>query len=368
MAVSDRTSWGGRFLDNPAAFVAGAVAVLLLLDLVRRLVTGALGPATLMTYLWTGLVIGLIYGLAGIGLSLTYSILNFANFAHGEYVSVGAFSGWSTAYIVAGGSIATLGDLFLLRPPAGRVGVSITSAPLAVVVGLVVGVVVTVAMALVLDRIVYRPMRGAEGISLLIASIGVAFAVRYLLALVYGTGRPGVTAGTRRFFVGDTLGLGRFIVDSHQIAIIVASLGLMLGVHLLLTRTKLGKSMRAMADNEDLARVTGIPTERVIRSTWILGGGLAGAAGFLVVLTQGTIAYNIGWLLLLLIFAAVILGGIGSVYGAMVGGVVIGIAQQASSIWLRGPWSDMTLPVTFALLIVILLVRPQGIYGGVETT
>jgi branched-chain amino acid transport system permease protein len=368
MAVSDRSSWRGRFLDNPAAFVAGAVAVLLLLDLLRRLVDGTLGPSTLLTYLWTGLVIGLIYGLAGIGLSLTYSILNFANFAHGEYITVGAFSGFSTAYLVAGGGIATLGNLFLLRPAAGQVGVSITSAPVAVVIGLLVAVVATVAVALVLDRVVYKPMRSAEGISLLIASIGVAFVVRYLLAIVYGTQRPGVTAGTQRYFIGDALGLGRFIVDAHQLIIVVAAGVLVVGVHLLLTRTKLGKSMRAMADNEDLARVTGIPTERVIRSTWVLGGGLAGAAGFLLVLSQGTIAYNIGWRLLLLIFAAVILGGIGSVYGAVVGGIIIGIVQQASAIWLSGVWSDMTLPVTFALLIVILLVRPQGIYGGVETT
>ena len=368
MGVSDTYSWGRRLLDRPAAFVVGVLAVLLLLDLGRRVLVGATAPSSLATYLWTGLVIGLIYGLAGIGLSLTYSILNFANFAHGDYVTAGAFSGWSAAYLLAGGGVATLGDLFLLNAASGRVGVSIVATPLVVVVGLVIAVLGAIVLSLLLDRFVYRPMRGAEGISLLIASIGVAFVLRYLLALVYGTDRPGVTGSNPSFNVGQSLGMGSFIVNAHQVTIVVAALLLMVCVHLVLTRTKLGKAMRAMADNEDLARVTGIPTERIIRWTWILGGGLAGAAGFLVVLTQGTISYNIGWRLLLLIFAAVILGGIGSVYGAILGGVVIGIASQVSSVWLVGPWSDMTQPVTFALLIVILLIRPQGIYGGVETT
>jgi len=122
--------------------------------------------------------------------------------------------------------------------------------------------------------------------------------------------------------------------------------------------------MRAMADNEDLARVTGIPTERVVRLTWTLGGALAGVSGYLLVLESGTISFNFGWILLLLIFAAVIVGGIGSIYGAMVGGVLIGLVDRLALIWLP---SGLTRAAAFLVLIVVLLLRPSGIFSGVST-
>jgi branched-chain amino acid transport system permease protein len=161
--------------------------------------------------------------------------------------------------------------------------------------------------------------------------------------------------------------IGGFVINAHEVTIVLASLVLMAGVHLLLQRTTLGKAMRAMADNRDLAQVTGIPVERVIKTTWVLGGGLAGAAGYLIILTRGTIKFDVGWLLLLLIFAAVILGGIGSVYGAIVGGLVIGLASKVSLIWLTGEFSSFARPVAFGLMIFVLLFRPSGIFGGVET-
>jgi len=120
--------------------------------------------------------------------------------------------------------------------------------------------------------------------------------------------------------------------------------------------------MRAMADNKDLALVTGIPAERVVTATWIIGGGLAGASGYLYVLLRGTIQFDFGWLLLLLIFAAVILGGIGSVYGAIAGGLVIGIVFTTSTVWIP---SDFNQAAAFAVMITMLLLRPEGLFGGV---
>ncbi|PSP85203.1 branched-chain amino acid ABC transporter permease [Halobacteriales archaeon QS_1_68_17] len=365
MGVSETYERGRRLLvERPFLALVVVVGVLLFLDLLYKLGTGAVGIATVVGHVWNGTVIGLIIGLAGIGLSLTYSILGFANFSHGDYLTAGAFSGWATSYLVAGlGSSADLAALFLLTASPRAVGVTIASKPLAVFLGLGVAVVFTVVLALFLDRVVYEPMRDAGGISLLIASIGVALAIRYAVVFVYSTDIRGLTAGDvprSRLTIVD----GAVVIDAHEVALVVGAVALMLGVHLLLQRTTLGKAMRAMADNKDLARVTGIPTERVITATWIIGAALAGSAGYLIALKRGAMNYNLGWVLLLLIFAAVILGGIGSVYGAILGGVAIGVVNNLSLVWIP---SDFARVAAFLIMILILLFRPEGIYGGVKT-
>ncbi len=401
---------------SPGAAVVWAVAAVLLLDLLAKLAGVSLGPFETPWFAlwfggdvaiseaaglaWSGIVIGAIIGLASIGLSLTYSILNFANFAHGDYLTAGAFSGWAATYVIAGigGLLALvetvlnavtglgqshLGDadlvsLVLLRTPPLDAGANIWLSPLAILVGLVVAVAMTVVVALALDRFVYRPMRDADGISLLIASIGVAFLLRYLVAFVFGANRrivtsteklPSLDVAAAFTDVVPFLGPARsaIIIDLHEVTLVVVAAVLMVGLHVLLQRTKLGKAMRAMADNRALAQVTGIPTERVIKSTWLIGAGLTGAAGYLLVLSQGGLGFQTGWLLLLLIFAAVIMGGIGSIYGAIAGGLVIGLASRVSLIWLQGDLSSFARPTAFALMILILLFRPSGIFGGVKT-
>ncbi|WP_394338832.1 branched-chain amino acid ABC transporter permease [Halorussus litoreus] len=311
---------------------------------------------------------GLIIGLASIGLSMTYSILNFANFAHGDYLTSGAFSGWAVTYLLAGLGEANVGSLLLVGAGGsvfgGTLGVGITTSPIAVIAGMIFAGVGTVALALFIDRFVYRPVRDEGGITLLITSVGVAFALRYLIVFVFGTDVRGTTAA------GSVPELSMFVIDgsvkinAHDITLAVVAVGLMLGVHLLLQRTKLGKAMRAMSDNEDLARITGIPTEQVVRATWIIGGGLTGVAGYMFVLWKGTLGFNDGWLLLLLIFAAVILGGIGSIYGAIGGGLIIGLTASMSVIWIP---SEFGRAAAFMVMIVILLFKPQGIFSGRTT-
>ncbi|WP_353633408.1 branched-chain amino acid ABC transporter permease [Halobacterium sp. NMX12-1] len=401
---------------SPGAAVVWTVAAVLFLDLLAKLAGVSLGPFETPWFAlwfggdvaiseaaglaWSGIVIGAVIGLASIGLSLTYSILNFANFAHGDYLTAGAFSGWAVTYVIAGvGGLLALGEtalnavtglgqshlgdadlvsLVLLRTPPLDAGANIWLSPLAIVVGLVVAVAMTVAVALALDRFVYRPMRDADGISLLIASIGVAFLLRYLVAFVFGNNRRIVTSTDQlpslnvAEAVTDALPFlgparGSIIVDLHEVTLVVVAALLMVGLHVLLQQTKLGKAMRAMADNRALAQVTGIPTERVIKSTWLIGAGLTGAAGYLLVLSQGGLGFQTGWLLLLLIFAAVIMGGIGSIYGAIAGGLVIGLASRVSLVWLQGDLSSFARPTAFALMILILLFRPSGIFGGVKT-
>ena len=125
--------------------------------------------------------------------------------------------------------------------------------------------------------------------------------------------------------------------------------------------------MRAMADNEDLARITGIPTERVVTATWIIGAGLAGVAGYMFVIWNGSLHWFQGWILLLPIFAAVILGGIGSIYGAIVGGLVIGLTMSLSVVWLPTNLQSLNRAAAFVIMIVVLLVRPEGIFAGRAT-
>jgi branched-chain amino acid transport system permease protein len=367
MGIANEYSRGRELVASRPGMVVGAVlGAALLFDVARQLLSGAIAPSYLFVLVWDGLVNGLVIGVAGVGLSMTYSILNFANFAHGDYITSGAFVGWATAWLVAGFGAADAGTLVLLGLGGGlyasQLGTSVVGAPLAILLGMLAAGVGTVVLALVIDRFVYKPMRGESGISLLIASIGVAFILRYLLVFVFGTGSTSVSVtppAVEPTVFGATLSFGY-----HEITLVVVSLLLMVGVHLLLQRTKLGKAMRATSDNEDLARITGIPTERVINWTWIIGAALAGIAGFLLILEAGTIAYNRGWILLLLIFAAVILGGIGSIYGAMAGGVIIGLTNTLTLIWLP---SSFTKAAAFGLMIAILLFRPQGLFAGRST-
>ncbi|MFC7058249.1 branched-chain amino acid ABC transporter permease [Halovenus salina] len=270
------------------------------------------------------------------------------------------------ALLIAGWGVGDTGYLLLVRSGTGAsptdIGASIVASPLAILIGVIVAAVATTAIALLADRVVYKPMRDRGGIPLLISSIGVALALRSTVQFVYGSQTRGVT-GTEGVQRSDFLGTG-ITVDLHQLTLLVVALGLMIGMHLLLQRTKLGKAMRAMADNKDLALVTGIPTERIVRATWILGASLAGIAGFLYVLERGTMSYNVGWFLLLFIFAGVILGGIGSIYGAIAGGLVIGFVHEVSLIWIS---SDFNAAAAFLIMILVLLYRPEGIFGGVTT-
>mgnify|MGYP000150354285 FL=1 len=359
-----------QIVEKPMTVVLGIIAVLLVVDLVRQLTMGNLTIARVMSLVLDGVLRGLVIGLAGIGLSMTYSILNFANFAHGDYITAGAFSGWATTYIIAGGfgSAANIGSLALVGAGGsvfgGALGINAIQTPLAVFAGLVVSGVFTIALALAIDKFIYKPIRGSGGIPLLITSVGVAFALRYVIQFMFDSGTRGTTNTGSLPGIRPNVIDGTVAITAHDVLLIVVAGGLMLGVHILLQRTKLGKAMRAMSDDEALARITGIATERVIRSTWIIGGGLTGVAGYMFVLWKGTLSWNDGWLLLLLIFAAVILGGIGSVYGAILGGLVIGLTASTAVIWIP---SGFARAAAFVVMILVLVVRPQGLFSGRST-
>jgi branched-chain amino acid transport system permease protein len=203
-----------------------------------------------------------------VGLSLTYDLLDFANFAHGDYITLSAFAGWGVAYLIAGfnqfkpGSLLFLGVGGAVYPR--DVGVSVTSAPVAILFGLMVAALAGALLAIALDSAVYKSMRGAGNITLLIASVGVAFVLRYTAVYLFTQQTFGLTIDSWSYEV--SLPGGTVTITSASVLLLFVSVFIMLGVHLLLTRTKLGKSMRAMAANQQLARVTGIPScrERLI--------------------------------------------------------------------------------------------------------
>ena len=371
---------GGVLVENPFYVLLAFIGLYLVVDLALKLggvalelggfkVIGGSEPlSSFLTKVVNGLLRGLIIGLTGIGLSMTYSILGFANFAHGDFITVGAFIGTGTSYVIAGvfgAATYDIGALTLMEVEAFRLGLSITGGPLAfgaIVLGLLISGVGTVGVVLLVDRLAFEPIRDRSSVSLLITSIGVALVIRYLVNFVWGTSKRSTYAGA--WDLAIPVGNGIVKIDAHDLALLVISVSLMLVVHLLLQTSKLGKAMRAMADNKDLARVTGIPTDRVIRFTWILGGSLTGVAGYTWVLWRGTFGWFDGWLFLLLVFAAVILGGIGSIYGAMAGGIIIGLTLALSTIFIP---STLAKASAFALMIVVLVVKPSGLFGGRTT-
>jgi len=258
---------------------------------------------------------------------MIFGILRFAHFAHGDFMTVGAY----------------LALLF------------VTSLELPVLAALPVAMVLTAGVAVAMDQVVYRRIRRVAPVILLISSFATALILRSLVQMIWGSSNQVYVSGIQlpwRF--------GPITLKPDHLIIFAAAVVLVVLVHLFLTRTRMGKAMRAMSDNMDLALVTGIPAERVIMWTWAVGGALAAAAG--VFLAMDTRLHpNMGWTLLLPIFAATILGGIGRPYGAILGGFVIGCAMELSTLIIPGAYKP---GVAFAIMVLTLIVRPQGIIRG----
>ena len=286
-----------------------------------------------------GITSGAMIGLGAIGLTLTYGLLRFANFAHGEFATWGAY----VAMVVAGafGGAAPIGQLTFGWP---------------LIAALLVAMALTALLALALDAALFaRLRRHGNAIVLVIASFGASLALRSAVEFAFG---PEPYYYTHDIAMTLRLAPG-MRATADQLVVLAAALGLMLSMHLLLTRTPLGRAMRAVSENPDLARLAGIDPARIVRATWLIGGALAAASGvFLGVTVQ--VRPSMGFELLLPLFAAAILGGIGSVPGAMLGGLAIGIAE-AAAVPIAG--AQYRAAVAFVVLLAILLVRPRGLFG-----
>lgn len=297
----------------------------------------------MMQYIADGLIQGSMIGLGAIGLTLVYSILRFANFTHGDLIAWGAYLTLTFVgvfAIAAGATDHRFGPLSFGWP---------------LVAALAVSALLTGAIALLLDRALFRSLRRhGAAITMVIASFGASLALRNLIVFLYG---PRPDYYSRDIQIAIPLAGVRITPD--QIFVLGLAATLVLALHLLLTRTTLGRSMRATSENPALARVTGIDVAAVVRWTWLIGGGLAAVSGTFLGLTV-QIRPQMGFDLLLPLFAAAILGGIGSVYGAILGGLIIGLAESLSVPLIGAEYRQA---VSFLMLLAILLVRPNGLFG-----
>ncbi|WP_019509296.1 branched-chain amino acid ABC transporter permease [Pleurocapsa sp. PCC 7319] len=278
--------------------------------------------------IFNGIAIGSILALAAIGLTLTYGILNLSNFAHGDFMTLGAYLTWLAN---------TSGLNIWLAMSLGAVG--------------------TIIAMLIAEYLLWKPMRDrrANDTTLIIISIGLALFIRNGILLLFG--------GSNQLYelpVVAALQFGDLRIAYYRLIVIGLAIAAIVILHLILQNTKIGKAMRAVADNIDLARVSGINVERVVLWTWIITGVLTAFAGGMYGLIA-VVRPNMGWFLILPMFAAVILGGIGNPYGAIVGAFIIGIAQELS-VPILGP--EYKLGVALAIMVIILLVRPQGLFKG----
>jgi len=292
--------------------------------------SGGGGAGRVIQLFIDGLRFGLLIAMCAVGLSLIFGTTGLTNFAHSELVTIGAVVAW---YINVEGGIPLIWATLL-----------------ALVVGAAVGALN--------DRLLWRPLRrrGTGLVAALVVSIGLSLALRYLIQIVFG--------GRSRAYVGyqnqRAVDYGLFSLTNRALFSIVISIVVLVLVALMLQRTKIGKAMRAVADNRDLAASSGIDVDRVILFVWGLGGLLATLGGVLLGLSDG-VQWDMGFRLLLLMFAGVTLGGLGTAYGALIGSLVVGIFVQMSTLIIP---SDIKYVGGLLLLIVILVIRPQGILGS----
>ena len=318
LTVGAATRLEGRPAELAVAVLANIVAILILYhglhDVSQRGING--------------LSLGAIYALGAVGLTLVYGILKLVNFAHGDFLTFGAYM----AYLVN------------------------VTWDLPLVLGIAFAIATTAFLGIVLEKVMWAPMRsrGAGMLQLLLMTIGLAFVIRYGIQFVWGTELRQLDVNNT-----DTVNFLGLRIGRTQLIVIAVGFATLIATGLMLRATLLGKRMRALSDDLDLAETSGIDTSRVILYTWVFAAGLAGLAGvFAGALTQ--LQPELGFELLLPIFAAVVLGGIGNAFGALAAGIVLGVVIEWSTFFVA---PGLKLAVGFLILIIVLIIRPQGIFG-----
>ena len=315
--------------------------------------------------LLAGLIIGSIYALGAVGVTLIFGILRFAHFPHGDMMTLGAFVALILTVLAPGvGPLVGLPTAFVMMP---------------------IAMIVTAFLAVWLDKVFYAPLRrsNVKPVVIVMASIGVMLMMQGLIRLFAGTGARQIDTGDKDIY-RIPFGGRDIVLTEPQLLLILFTAAAVVALHFFLTRSRMGKAMRAMSDNPDLARVSGISTESVVRTTWIIAGALAAAGGTLLALDV-TLKPDLSFNIILPIFAAAIVGGIGQPYGAIAGGLLVGFTETLAVFnwsvllrplqpflpeWLEIPAKIAFVPteykivVPFFILVAVLIWRPTGIFKG----
>lgn len=284
--------------------------------------------SNLIQQLVNGVALGSIYALMALGYTMVYGIIGLINFAHGDIYMVGAFVGFSL----------------------------VTTAGVGVFSALIISMIFTALLGVIIERIAYKPLRGSTRIAALITAIGVSMLLQNVMIALKG---PEVRA-----FPADlpalSLNFGSFSINSQQLLILVVTIVLMIALQVIVQKTKLGQAMRAVSVDDQAAQLMGINANTIISFTFLIGSALAGAAGVLVGIYYNSLSPLMGVNIGTKTFVAAVVGGIGSIPGAMCGGFIIGLVETFVAMVGLSTWKDA---VVYAILIVILLVKPTGLLG-----
>jgi branched-chain amino acid transport system permease protein len=296
-----------------------------------------------LTELVNGLTTGALYALLALGYSMVYGVLKLLNFAHGDLYMIGAFVGY-----------------FVIQWFGGSTALSIP-VPLLLVIMFGLAATVTGALGVVIERFAYRPLRDAPRIAPLITALGVSFFLENAVLLLFGS-QTKIYNTSDFISFNNGIHIGPLNIDLVRIMIIVLAIALMVGLRLLVDRTKLGKQMRAVASDREAAEMLGINVDFTIAATFFLGSALAGVAGVMSGLVFNQVYNLIGFVAGLKAFTAAVVGGIGSIAGAVLGGFIIGLAESFITGYITSTYTNL---IVFGILIAVMILRPSGLLGRV---
>jgi len=292
----------------------------------------------LLQQIVNGLVVGSVYALVALGYTMVYGILQLINFAHGEIVMIGALTAYTSTEMTKGLVAAGL-------PPI-----------LSLLIAILVAMIVCALCGMLVERAAYRPLRNAPRLAPLITAIGVSIFLQQIAILVFGRNYLSFP----ELISKAPMTIGHITVTLNEIVIFVASVSLMAGLLWLVHNTKIGTAMRATAEDQKVAGLMGIDINRIIAITFAIGSGLGAIAGVMVASNYGQAHYYMGFMLGLKAFTAAVMGGIGNLWGAMVGGLILGLVENVGLIFVRGDYKDI---FAFVVLVLVLIFRPQGLIG-----
>ncbi len=291
-----------------------------------------------------GLTTGALYSLVALGFSMVYGVLKLLNFAHGDLYMIGAYVGYFVIQWFGGAAHLTI------------------AVPLLLAIMFVVAAGLVGGMGVAIERFAYRPLRDAPRIAPLITAIGISFFLESAALLLFGA-QYRIYNTSEFISLSSGIRIGSVTIDSVQIMVLVLGVALMVGLRQLVNRTKLGKQMRAVAADREAAEMLGINVNFTISATFFLGSALAGVAGVMGGLLFNQVTSTIGFIVGLKAFTAAVVGGIGSLPGAMLGGLLIGLAESFATGYISSTYTNL---LVFGLLIVVMLVRPSGLLGQAQ--